>query len=202
MRPATIMSGAANSCIGDCHASSWARQSGSASRTVPSAATKTRKIVPTYTGSEPRWVRLVTVTAMRATVRSVRLYASGAVNGSTRRQVAHEIASAPTNTAKPSAMVPSDSHSAGSSPCHSARCAGCAGAGTPGVASGAVSAYRANAASSAGGAKPAATVSAESTIGAETKPSGGRGHSVTGFGAPEASFFVQNAPQTNLRPYA
>ena len=45
--PAMIMMGATTSCMGVCQASNESRHSGLASSAVPSAATKTTKIVPT-----------------------------------------------------------------------------------------------------------------------------------------------------------
>ena len=71
--PAMIMMGAASSCTGVCQASTEMRHSGLASRAVPSAATNTTKIVPTYAGSDPRWVKVVVQTATRAMPRRVAL---------------------------------------------------------------------------------------------------------------------------------
>ena len=67
------MIGATTSCIGVWNASSCACHSEPASSAVPSAATNTTKIVPTYTGSEPRWVKLVVMTDSRAMPRSAAL---------------------------------------------------------------------------------------------------------------------------------
>ncbi len=70
--PAAAMIGATTSCAGVCHAESWRRSTSLAMRAVTSAATKTTKIVPTYTGSDPRWVKVVLSTESRSTPRTTR----------------------------------------------------------------------------------------------------------------------------------
>ena len=139
MSPAAIMSGATNSCVGVWKASSCARHSSLAISAVPSAATNTTKIVPTYTGSEPRWVRLVVRTERRAMPRSAPLYASAAVNGSSRLTGRQPRVAQKTRT--PSAIDASEIHSAGLEAVpERADARGAREAVTPGVAAGAWSA--------------------------------------------------------------
>src|SRR5690606_30264513 len=112
------------------------------------------------------------------------LYTSGAVNGSIR--FVHPVATVSQKIPAPTTRVAIEIQSAGSSPCHSARWAGCSGTAIPVDDSGAVSAYGASTSSTNVTASPAMTPSDDSTTGAARNPIGGSGHSVLGRGVPAA----------------
>src|SRR5690606_41483348 len=101
------------------------------------------------------------------------LYTSGAVNGSIR--FVHPVATVSQKIPAPTTRVAIEIQSAGSSPCHSARWAGCSGTVIPVDDSGAVSAYGASTPSPHATASPATAPSDDSTTGPARHPIGGPG---------------------------